>query len=434
MIQDKLMQLERYADLATLQHKDRLLKELGKEKDVCDRKIRVRMNGKHEDLQVLGICYCNPFSTGARPFKGGIRYHQNVTLDLLRVLALDMVEKCALAQLPFGGAKFGIPIDPYKLSKPDLREITEKATEQLLLKNILGPDNYVPGPDMGTNSETMFWIYNRVAELNSLAELANVTAVVTGKPIENDGCPGREDATSRGLLILLREYLKLSKVFPSKPSIAVQGFGNVGMNIVRLIGDLEQEFNFCDVHAVCDVGGGLYNSAGLDIPDILRHYKEHKTFADYPLERATQISPEQLLLLPVDILIPAAIENQITENNADALRAKMICEGGNETITVAAQKILDERKLPVIPGIAANVGGVTVSYFEWRRNRGERRHIIDAEDDFNWVKKELRGIMVNIINRIYQKSRAANLSLLESAHILALETIHDQLRMKHGWD
>lgn len=429
MFQDKLSQLITYAALGQIS--DKTIRELSEPKDICDVKIRPHIMGGEEAFRALGVFHCNPNSTGARPYKGGLRFHPNVSLDLLKTLALDMTEKCALAELPFGGAKFGMAIDPAKYSEISLREITEKIAEQLLLKNILSPDIYVPGPDMGTNSQTMFWIYNKVAELNSLAKLPNVAAVVTGKPVEYDGCPGREDATSRGVLLILNQYLRLARRFPKNSSVAIQGFGNVGMNLAKLILNESKEFGAYTVCAVSDVIGGIYNPRGLNVRAVLKYYEQHRTFAGFT--EAEQVTNEELLLLPVDILIPAAVESQITEQNADLIKAKLICEAGNEVITPAAQKILDQKKLPVIPGIAANVGGVTVSYFEWRRNRGERRHIVDRDKDLLWVKEELANIMEKIIASIWERSKKTGWPLPTSAHVLALEIIQEKLQMKHGF-
>lgn len=437
MFEEKLKQIEQYARIANIP--DKVVDELRMPKDVCYTKIRPIIKGKQKPMPLIGVLHCNPYSTGARPFKGGIRYHPGVTLDLMKTLAFGMTYKEALALLPFGGAKFGVPVDPTELTEDELRDLTEKAAERLLFKNILNPDIFVPGPDVGTNSMTMFWIYNKVAELNVLAKLPNVAAVVTGKPLDYDGCPGREDATSRGLWIVLREFLKLEQCFrhlftdSARPSIAIQGFGNVGMNLAKLTVDADAEFaQFANIVAVSDVLGGIYNSRGLNTQEVLDHYRTHKTFADFPKDQADQITNPELLLLPVDVLIPAAIENQITKENANKIVAHLVCEAGNEAITPEAQSILDDCGTVVIPGIAANSGGVVVSYLEWRRNRGERRHIVDMAEDFEWVKRELNNIMVNVIASTYKTSIKYNTPLAHGAYIAALENISRQLLVKHS--
>ena len=432
MFREKICELADYARLGGVS--DETMEELANPKKRYEVKIRPRLAGKQTSIYVWGSLNCNPHSTGARPYKGGIRFHPAVTPDILDTLGLDMTEKCEIAGLPFGGAKFGVAIDPTKHSKVDLRDLTEKATEQMLRDRILDPDFYVPGPDMGTNSEIMFWMYNKVAEWNSLAKLPNVAAIVTGKPVECDGCPGREDATSRGLLMLLTEYFRLAKIPKAGSTLAIQGFGNVGMNIAKLIAeadDLGSSYSQYKVAAVCDIAGGLYNPQGLDISNVLRHYGERKTFADYPNDKADTITPGELLFLPVDILIPAALENQVTEDNAGRISASHICEAANEAVTPTAQPILHENGKIVIPGIIANVGGVTVSYFEWRRNRGERRHAVDYSEDLTWVKTELGKIMTTMINRVYLKSKQTGWSLTAPAHVLALQGIEQKLKMKH---
>lgn len=430
MFSDRLEQLRQYTKRANIS--DSIVEELSLEKDVCCTKFRPTIGGKQKSMMLMGIMHCNPHSTGARPYKGGLRFHQNVSLDLLRALALDMTEKCALAKLPFGGAKFGVPINPAEYSEDELRSITEQLTERLLIKGLLHPDIYVPGPDVGTNSKVMFWIYNKVAEWNPINKLPNVAATVTGKPLLYDGCPGREDATARGLLIMLTEYLRLAKFnfIGNRPRIAIQGFGNVGMNIARLVAD--EEFDKFSVSAVCDVKSGIYHPEGLCMTDVLHYYEKNKTFEGYPNEHASFITSKGILYLPVDILIPAAIENQITDKNVNRVKASLIVEAANEAVTPAAEAALAFRGIELIPGIAANVGGVAVSYIEWRKNRGERHHFVDFADDLDWVRGELRKIMVNITNEIFEYSISHSVPISEAAHILALNNISENLKMKHG--
>ncbi len=426
MFQEKIVQLREYAAKAGISdHK--FMDDLGEPKMRYENKIRTRVNGTQESFQLMVAFHCNPHSTGARPYKGGLRFHPAVSMDLLCALALDMTEKCALAKLPFGGAKAGIVIDPAKYSQEALRVVTEQAAEQMLRNNLIHPDVYVPGPDMGTNSSTMFWIYNKVAEWNVLARIPNVPAIVTGKPLEYDGCPGREDATSRGLLILLSKYLRLAD--RGGNTVAIQGFGNVGMNLAKLI---DSEFHRFRVNAVSDVNGGIHNESGLDLKEVLAYYAHHKTFKGYQGDRYELPNPEALLHLPVDFLIPAAAENQITEKNAHLIQAGMVVEAGNETTTAAAQRILEDRGMVFIPGIAANVGGVTVSYLEWSRNRGPRRHDVNMDEDLKFVHSQLEKIMTNIIDETYALHRERGCSMAEAAHSLALRNIAKRLQVKHS--
>src|SRR3989344_945099 len=417
MFEERLAQLEEYAKLGGVAKE--VVEEMSVPDSVVVIKIRPKIRGKQRPFSLMGVLHCNPHPTGVRPYKGGLRFHPGVTVDLLETLALDMTEKSALTELPFGGAKFGVPFDPKQYQEEELREITEAIAERGVLVGLLDPDQYVPGPDLNTNSKTMFCIYNKIAELNAKVRLPNVAACVTGKPVEYDGCPGREDATARGLAILLNKLLDLLSLAESRPTVAIQGFGNVGMNLAAAM--LEEEFSRYRVVAVSDVQGGVYNSEGLNIKDLLEYYQTNKSLAGYP--GALAVSNKQVLFLPVDILIPAAIENQITENNAGEVQARMIVEAANEAVTPKAQVILDNRQITFVPGIAANAGGVVVSYIEWSRNRGMRRHTVDINEDRIWVRCELKKIMENMLAAIFSRSLQMKLSLAQSAHALALERI-----------
>lgn len=406
-----------------------LLDELTTPKRVLKMGIRASVGGKQTLLTAIRVHHRNPYATGSDPYKGGTRYHPGVTEELLTVLAMDMTEKCALAVLPFGGAKGGIAFDPSKCSESELRNITEQMVMEMLKDDIPRPDIDVPGPDVGTNSTIMDWMYIKIAEMNHFRKVQNVAASVTGKSVEYHGITGREDATSRGLLIQLKEFISLAKLhFSSTPTIAIQGFGNVGFNAALLAG--EEQFGFLVV-AVSDIQSGIYNPMGLLIKDVKAWYDAHGMLAGYP--RAETITNKELLELPVDILIPAAIENQVTKYNAGAIQAKIISEGGNEAVMSEANVILHERGILVIPGIAANVGGVIVSSLEWRNNLGDRKHQVDFDDDKIWVLSELTKIMKRVIRNVWAKSQKLQCSLPDAAHILAMETIRDQLQKKHSY-
>ena len=427
ILKKKVKEIERIGGL--INAPQWLIDELKTPKRVLKMGIRASVGGKQTLLTAIRVHHRNPFATGARPYKGGTRYHPGVTEELLTVLAMDMTEKCALAGLPFGGAKGGIALDPSICTEAELRNITEQMVMEMLKDNIPHPDIDVPGPDVGTNPTTMYWMYVKVAEINHFRNIPNATAVVTGKPVEHDGIPGREDATSHGLLIQLKEFLKIAKPKLSLlPTMVVQGFGNVGANVARLAED--DRFNFL-VTAVSDVSGGLYNPTGLDMKKVQAWYKKNGSLAGY--SEAEKVTNQELLELEADILVPAAIENQITEKNASRIRARMITEGANEAITAEANAILFDRGIPVIPGIAANVGGVVVSYLEWRRNRGERKHRVDFDDEREWVSMELTKIMHGVIQSVHAKSEELKCSLPDAAHILATETIRDLLKKKHSY-
>lgn len=425
----KVEEFERIGSL--INAPDWLHDEMITPKRVLKMGIRANVGGKPTLLTAIRVHHRNPHPTGARPYKGGIRFHPAVTEELLTVLAMDMTEKCALAGLPFGGAKGGIAFDPTQCTESELRNITEQMVMEMLKDNIPHPDIDVPGPDVGTNPTVMYWMYIKIAEMNHFRNIPNATAVVTGKPIENDGIPGREDATSHGLLIQLKEFIRLAKpIFsnPERPSMVIQGFGNVGFNIARLAE--ETQFNF-KVQAVSDRNTGIYNPKGLAISEVKKWYDTHGGLKGFP--NADAVTNEELLELETDILIPAAIENQITKENAGNINAVVISEAANESITPEAYEILHARGIPTIPGIAANVGGVVVSYFEWRRNRGDRKHRVDLDEEKAWVFSELTKIMHSVIQNVWTKSRELSCSLSDAAHILALEIIRDQLRKKHGY-
>ena len=426
MFEEKIRHLRKYTSQLGIPDPEEFMNDFAEPKQIYQKKVRAWVGGRLRSFNLMGVLHCNVYSTGDDPYKGGFRYHPDVTLDRLKVLGLGMTQKTALGDIHFGGAKFGMPIDPRKFSKGDLRVITEEATLEMLCDGILKHDNYVPGPDVNTNAETMFWIYNRAAKLNPLANRANVAAMVTGKPLYCHGCPGREDATSRGLLVLLSEYLEIANRGGS--TIAIQGFGNVGMNLAKLI---NEEFKSFQVNAVSDVSGGIYDKDGLDVKDVLEYYRQRKTFKGYQDDRYELSNPDALLHLPVDFLIPAAMENQITAENVHMVQAKMIIEGGNDAVTPEAQGVLEAIGIPFIPGIAANAGGVTVSYLEWSRNRGQRRHSVNFTEDLRRVHEDLEKIMKSIIRDIHEKHLRENLPLAEAADLLALQRLAQRWQMKH---
>jgi len=427
ILQKKIKEIEATAE--RINAPDWLVDELTTPKRVMKMQIRVQENGETKHYTAIRVHHRNPHATGARPYKGGWRYHPGVNEELLTVLAMDMTDKCALAGLPFGGAKGGMPIDPHSKSRMVLRDITEKATMEMLKGNIPHPDIDAFGPDIGVDQEVMFWIYNKVAEMNHFRNIPNATAVVTGKPLDHDGFPGRESATARGLLMQLKEHIKIADIrLPSCPTAVIQGFGNLGSNLVKL----SQEKRYAlQINAVSDVQGGIYNPRGLDALKLCSWYGKNGSFVDYP--DGDRVTNEELLTLQTDVLIPAAIENQITEQNFDRIRAVIVDEGGNAAVTPNAKRGLYNRGIEVIPGIEANPGGVTYSYFEWSHNRGERRHKVDHEKEALWGISELEKIMKNITHSVHAKRLESKCSLPDAAQMLAMEIICDQLRIKHGY-
>jgi len=290
------------------------------------------------------------------PAKGGIRYGPNVTLDETRALASWMTWKCAVVNIPFGGAAGGVICDPDKISKRELERLTRRYTAELM--ELLGPEKDVPGPDINTDEQIMAWIMDTY----SMHVRHTVNAVVTGKPIELGGSHGRIEATGRGLMIVCDEALKRLSMSRDRTRVVIQGFGNVGSNAARLMH--RQGYK---VVGVSTSTGGVYNRNGIDTEALTQFYKEHKTLMGFPdVEETTSAD---LLLADCDILIPAALENQITTRNAERVKAKILCEGANGPTTAEADDILTEKRVFVIPDILANSGGVTVSYFEWVQDR-----------------------------------------------------------------
>jgi glutamate dehydrogenase (NAD(P)+) len=290
------------------------------------------------------------------PAKGGIRYSPNLTLDEARALASWMTWKCALVNIPFGGAAGGVICDPDKMSKRELERLTRRYTAELI--EVLGPEKDVPGPDINTDEQTMAWIMDTY----SMHVRHTVTAVVTGKPLELGGSYGRNEATGHGLMIVCDETLKKLSMNRDQTRVVIQGFGNVGSNAAHLMHRRGYK-----IVGVSTSTRGLYNRNGIDIDALWTYHKRNNSLIGFP--GAEDADPTELLVTDCDILIPAAVENQITSRNADRLKAQILCEGANGPTTAEADDILAEKRVFVIPDILANSGGVTVSYFEWVQDR-----------------------------------------------------------------
>ncbi|MFL6389827.1 MAG: Glu/Leu/Phe/Val family dehydrogenase [Terriglobales bacterium] len=290
------------------------------------------------------------------PAKGGVRYSPDVTLDEVRALASWMTWKCAVVNIPFGGAKGGIIVDPKKMSQSELEKMTRRYTAELI--EFLGPEKDVPAPDVNTNEQTMAWMMDTY----SMHMRQTVTAVVTGKPINIGGSRGRREATGRGVMINCDEALRKFEMSRESTRVIIQGFGNVGSNAAKLMQDAGYK-----IVGIAEYDGGLFNRTGINIDALLEHRDRNKTIVGFP--GADAADPRELLLVDCDILIPAATENVITSQNAAGIKAKIICEGANGPTTAAADEILADKKVFVIPDILANAGGVTASYFEWVQDR-----------------------------------------------------------------
>jgi glutamate dehydrogenase (NAD(P)+) len=290
------------------------------------------------------------------PAKGGIRYHPNVTLDEVTALAAWMTWKCAVAGIPFGGGKGGVICDPTKMSARELEALTRRYIAEII--DLLGPDKDVPAPDVNTNEQVMAW----VMDTYSMHVGTTTTSVVTGKPVEMGGSLGRREATGRGVMIVTREAVRHLEFDIIGATVAIQGFGNVGSVSASLLQRVGAK-----IVAVVDWKGGVYNPAGLDVPHLIEWTNQHRTVTGFP--EADPLPADQIFAVDADILIPAALENQITTANAGSIKAKVVIEGANGPTTPDAHRQLHERGVCVVPDILANMGGVTASYFEWVQDR-----------------------------------------------------------------
>lgn len=346
-------------------------------------------------------------SSSRGPCKGGVRYHPDVNMDEVKALAAWMTFKCAVVGIPYGGAKGGIRVDPAELSKNELQRLTRRYTAMIL--PIIGPEKDIPAPDVNTNAEVMAWIMDTYSMLKGYA----IPGVVTGKPIDIGGSLGRLEATGRGVMITTREILKKLGIEPKDVRVAVQGMGNVGSVSAKLLDDLG-----CCVIAVSDVSGGLYKAEGLNIRDILEYLSERGALLrDYAYDGVKHITNAELLACETDVLVPAALENQITADNARDINARIIIEAANGPTTVEADAILEKKGTIVVPDILANAGGVVVSYFEWVQNL---QSLLWDEEEIN---KSLNRIMCKAIDEVYDLHQQKDITLRTSAYALALKKL-----------
>lgn len=345
-------------------------------------------------------------STSRGPCKGGIRFHEDVNIDEVKALAAWMSFKCAVVGIPYGGAKGGIKVDPSTLSKGELERLTRRYTAMIL--PIIGPEKDVPAPDVGTNAQVMDWIMDTYSMMNGYT----IPGVVTGKDLEVGGSLGRPDATGRGVMIITMEVLDKFKLAPEDVSVAVQGFGNVGSVAAKLLYE-----KGCRIVAVSDVSGGVRKCGGLDIPAVLAHVKAGKFIRDYNEEGAEHISNTELLATKCDILIPAALENQITEEVAENLNCRLVIEAANGPTTAQADVVLERRGIYLLPDILTNAGGVVVSYCEWVQNL----------QSLTWDENEVNALLFKVMTRaledVYHKARDYKISYRLAAYAVAVERI-----------
>jgi glutamate dehydrogenase (NAD(P)+) len=350
-------------------------------------------------------------NTSRGPAKGGIRFDEHVSLDEVKALAAWMTWKCAVVNIPFGGAKGGVICDPLKLSVNELERLTRRYTAGII--NTLGPDSDVPAPDVNTNERVMAW----VMDTYSMHVGHTVTSVVTGKPIEMGGSLGRREATGRGVMLVLLAALEKQGMEVRGTRVAVQGFGNVGSVAARLL----QERG-CIITAIGDRSGAFYNEKGIDVPGAIEYVKQHKSLEGYT--EGDRITNEELLTLDVDVLVPAALENVITRKNAAKVRARIICEGANGPTTAPADAILDEQGVFVIPDILANAGGVTVSYFEWVQDRSGYFWTLET------VNQRLQHIMQASFHDVLNLSNSHKVNMRTAAYMLAISRVATVHRLR----
>ena len=345
------------------------------------------------------------------PAKGGVRYTPNATLDETRALASWMTWKCAVVDIPFGGAAGAVICDPDKMSRRELERLTRRYTAELM--ELLGPEKDVPGPDINTDEQIMAWIMDTY----SMHVRHTVTAVVTGKPLELGGSHGRIEATGRGLMIVCDEAVKRLGMSPDQARVVIQGFGNVGSNAARLMRRRGYK-----IVGVSTSKGGVYNKNGIDVEALSLYHQRHRTLSGFPDTEETNSA--ELLVADCDILIPAALENQITSRNADRVRARILCEGANGPTTAEADEILIDKRVFVIPDILANSGGVTVSYFEWVQDR----------QGYFWtepvVNDQLTHTMRTAFAEVLRYAESHGVSNRIAAYMLAIDRVAYTLRQR----
>ena len=346
------------------------------------------------------------------PVKGGLRYGPNVSLDEVRALAMWMTWKCAVVNLPYGGAKGGVIVDPRSLSERELERLTRRYASEISI--IIGPDRDIPAPDMGTDARIMAWIMDTY----SMQQGHSVPGVVTGKPVEIGGSLGRVEATGRGVVYIIQEACKLLSMPLEGATVAIQGFGNVGSVTARLIAQAGAK-----VVAVSDSHGGVYSEAGLDVESLYEYRQAGGVLGLHPLKH-DDITNAELLEVPVDILVPSALEGQITKDNAPRIRARMVVEGANGPTTPGADAILRERGIYMVPDILANAGGVAASYFEW----------VQDLQSFFWeeseVNQRLHRIMTQAFKEVSMVAEERKLYMRDAAYVVALKRVVDAIKLR----
>ncbi len=378
-----------------------ILDRLKQPKRVLEFSIPVEMdNGETKIFQGYRVQY----NDARGPFKGGIRFHQQVDIDEVKALSFWMAIKTAVVDIPMGGGKGGVVVNPKEFSKTELERLSRGYVQQIA--EFIGPDIDVPAPDVNTTPEIMSWMKDEFEKIKQ----QKAPGVITGKPIEDGGSEGRGTATAQGGFYVLQELVNKKGLQPNSLKMAIQGFGNAGFNMAKLAYEAGYK-----VVAVSDSKGGIYNENGLEIPEVIKHKEENTTVVGFL--NADNVTSSELLELPVDVLVPAALENQITSDNADNVQADIIVELANGPTTPEADEILFTNKKVVIPDVLANAGGVTVSYFEWLQNKNNE-HWSEAQ-----VMDKLEPIMTNAFNAVWEISEKENINMRTAAFVLGVKRI-----------
>jgi len=403
--------MEWFATMSSYATAERYFNQAAKEMGLSDnmrkllatplREVKVQIALELDDGQIATfIGYRIQHDKARGPMKGGLRFHPKVDADEVLALASLMTWKTAVVNIPYGGAKGGISVDPASLSHSEMEKITRKFVDEI--HDVIGPDKDIPAPDMGTNSQVMAWIMNQYEKFHGYNP-----ACVTGKPVELHGADGREEATGRGVAIVTKEALVRLDQPIEGARVAIQGYGNVGSFAATILHEMGAK-----IVAVSDAFGGIANHEGLDIPKLQEHVKATNKVSNFPDSAA--ISNEELIAYNVDVLIPAAIGGVLTKENAGDVQAKLIIEAANNPTTPEADEIFEANEILVVPDILANAGGVTVSYFEWVQNR----------QHFKWeiaeVRKRLEKIMVESFGRVWKIGNEKKVSLRVAAYILGI--------------
>lgn len=381
--------------------------------EIPDRELTVEVPFRRDNGEVESVIGFRVQHNNTRgPFKGGIRYHQHVDIEEVRSLATLMTWKTSLLDIPYGGGKGGIGVDPTKYSKTELERMSRRFFRAI--DPIIGVNVDIPAPDVNTNAQVMSWFMDEYSQLHGYSP-----AIVTGKPLELGGSAGREAATGKGTAVVTRETAEKWNIELKNAKVVIQGFGNVGSYAAKFL----HEYG-CKVIAVSDVTGGLFDPDGLDIPSLFKFNYENRTIDGF--DQGKKITNDELLALDCDFLIPAALGSAINDKNVDSLNCKVIVEAANGPVTGSAAEKLWGRKIGIIPDILTNAGGVTVSYFEWVQNLQQFKW---SEDDVN---KKLEDKMVHAFNEVFEMKKSKQVPMRIASFMVAIDRVHVAYNLREG--